>query len=333
MLYLNSFDFKGNTLIVTIANTADDTKKDIESDEKIKEFISKNKVLGINVVCDTILLTEYNKELIKLLNKKGAKVGLKAHLRNWIEAEFLGNNAYEYGFSINGEKVVLKREYLLMQEIKVDITDEYKNEPKKYNDVPLEKYFFKGFVKETVQPTAEELKIEAERRRKAQEQYRLEQEQKKQEAKLKAKEERKAQRAEEKLREKELADKRRRELEAQKLQEKMRRETELRRTSTTESRTNRYEQVNKGNEQKSSGRKFRVPSPGELASKFRTQQFYKGFKILKNNESGELAIIYIKEKPIYCNLIKGYVPSGGSLVVPIDSVAALKRWLNAEFYS
>lgn len=322
MLYLSSFDFKGDDLVVTVSNTVDNSERVIESDDKIKEFIKENKVLGINVVCDTILVTQYSKELLKLLNKKGAKIGIKAHLRNWIEAEFIGSNAYEYGFNINGEKVVLKREYLLMQEVKFDTTDKFKSEPKKYPDVPVSEYFFKGYVKETVQPTPEELRAEAEKRRKAQEQYRLEQEQKKQEEKLRAKEERKAQRAEQKLKEKELASAQKRALEAQRLQARMK-------------ETPKKAEVKEVKEVKTSGsgRKFRVPSPVELKEKFKPEQFYKGFKILKNTESGELAIIYMKEKPIYCRLIKGYVPYGGSLVVPIDTVAALKRWLNSEFYS
>ena len=326
MLYLSSFDFNNaDDLVVTISNTEDTRTKTIESEAKIKEIIKEAKILGIKTVCDTLILTEYNKELIKLLNKKGSKIGLKAHLRNWIEAEFIGNNAYEYVFNINGEKIVLKREYLLMQEVKVDITDKFKNEPKEYKDVAVEDYFYKGYTKEEIQPTAEELREEAEKRRQAQEQYRLEQEQKKEE-KIRIKEERKAQRTEQKLKEKEAASAQRRILEAQRLQEKMKSTKD---TSKTE------KAVKEKEVQKSSGvvRKFRVPTQIELKEKFKPEQFYKGFKILKNKENGELAIIYMKEKPIYCKLIKGYVPSGGSLIVPIDSVAAVKRWLNAEFYS
>lgn len=328
MLYLSSFDFNKDNLIVTISSTESSETRTIESDDKIKEIVKNTKILGIQTVCDTLILTEYNKELIKLLNKKGQKIGIKAHLRNWIEAEFTGNNAYEYTFRINGETVTLKREYLIMQGVKIDVTDKFKSEPKEYKDVEVKDYFYEGYVKETVQPTPEELRIEAEQKRKAQEQYRLEQEQKRIEEKNRLKEERKAKRAEEKLREKELASIKRRELEAQRLQEKMRNTKESTKSDMEQTKSARYQSKSTG-----TGRKFRVPTPAELKEKFKPEQFYKGFKILKNKESGELAIIYMKEKPIYCKLIKGYVPSGGSLVVPIDSVAAVKRWLNAEFYS
>lgn len=325
MLYLSSFDFNKDNLIVTISSTESTETRTIESDDKIKEVVKNTKILGIQTVCGTLILTEYNKELIKLLNKKGQKIGIKAHLRNWIEAEFTGNNAYEYTFRINGETVTLKREYLIMQGVKIDVTDKFKSEPKEYKDIEVKDYFYEGYVKETVQPTPEELRIEAEQRRKAQEQYRLEQEQKKIEEKNRLKEERKAKRAEEKLREKELANIKKRELEAQRLQEKMR--------NTKVTKEEPVKSVKEPAKNIGTGRKFRVPTSAELKEKFKPEQFYKGFKILKNKESGELAIIYMKEKPIYCKLIKGYVPSGGSLVVPIDSIAAVKRWLNAEFYS
>lgn len=325
MLYLSSFDFNKDNLIVTISSTESTETRTIESDDKIKEVVKNTKILGIQTVCGTLILTEYNKELIKLLNKKGQKIGIKAHLRNWIEAEFTGNNAYEYTFRINGETVTLKREYLIMQGVKIDVTDKFKSEPKEYKDVEVKDYFYEGYVKETVQPTPEELRIEAEQRRKAQEQYRLEQEQKRIEEKNRLKEEQKAKRAEEKLREKELASIKRRELEAQRLQEKMR--------NTKVTKEEPVKSVKEPAKNIGTGRKFRVPTSAELKEKFKPEQFYKGFKILKNKESGELAIIYMKEKPIYCKLIKGYVPSGGSLVVPIDSIAAVKRWLNAEFYS
>lgn len=325
MLYLSSFDFNKDNLVVNISSTESSETRTIESDDKIKEVVKNTKILGIQTVCGTLILTEYNKELIKLLNKKGQKIGIKAHLRNWIEAEFIGNNAYEYTFRINGETITLKREYLLMQGVKIDVTDRFKSEPKEYKDIEAKDYFYEGYVKETVQPTPEELRIEAEQRRKAQEQYRLEQEQKKIEEKNRLKEERKAKRAEEKLREKELANIKKRELEAQRLQEKMR--------NTKITKEEQVKSVKEPAKNIGTGRKFRVPTSAELKEKFKPEQFYKGFKILKNKESGELAIIYMKEKPIYCKLIKGYVPSGGSLVVPIDSIAAVKRWLNAEFYS
>lgn len=325
MLYLSSFDFNKDNLIVTISSTESTETRTIESDDKIKEVVKNTKILGIQTVCGTLILTEYNKELIKLLNKKGQKIGIKAHLRNWIEAEFIGNNAYEYTFRINGETINIKREYLIMQGVKIDVTDRFKSEPKEYKDVEDKDYFYEGYVKETVQPTPEELRIEAEQRRKAQEQYRLEQEQKKIEEKNRLKEERKAKRAEEKLREKELANIKKRELEAQRLQEKMR--------NTKVTKEEPVKSVKEPAKNIGTGRKFRVPTSAELKEKFKPEQFYKGFKILKNKESGELAIIYMKGKPIYCKLIKGYVPSGGSLVVPIDSIAAVKRWLNAEFYS
>lgn len=334
MLYLSSFDFKGDNLVVTVREKETNKEKILESDDVIKNFIKNYSVLGIRLVCDTLLLTVYNEELIKLLDKKGARIGIKAHLRNWIEAVYAGCNEYEYGFVINGEQVKLSREYLIMQEVKFDVTDKFKSEPKEFKDVPVNQYFFKGYVKETIQPTPEELRAESERRRKEQEKYREEQELKKKEDKLRAKEERKNARLQQKEAQREALENQKRIMEAKRLQERMKQKPQNNVVNTTRAETKKVETV------RSSGygifnpnKRFRVPQPNELLTNFKTKLFYKGFKILKSINDEELAIVYTREKPIYSKMINGFVPSGGSLIVPIDTVAAVKRWLNAEFYS
>lgn len=338
MLYLAGYTInKDDSIEIQVCDSSTNHISTLCNDQQIRNVIHKyGDILGVEVLNSTIMYAVYNKELIKLHGiSKPTKVGMKFEYRNWIETTYIPtrNENYEYTFEIGNKRVRLGREYLLMQKVKFDLSNEFKSLPRNEREYPEEEELLpSGFVPKPPAPTQEELRIAARQRRIEQEEAQRERNRQIEIARRKARDEERQREREYKEQLRKEAKQRAFQQKASQVQKLLKDERQLDSKVTQAKPTNQAKSVVQ-RRQPVVTKSFRPLTDQELQSRFEIVTIYKGFKICRSlDDKKDFGILCVKAKPILAKTINAYVKPGEKIVTPFETLAATKTWINNEFY-